>query len=499
MNTTRAKDYTQWYQEVVQIADLAENSAVRGCMVIKPWGMGIWERVQRLLDDRIKATGHENCYFPLFVPVGLFLKEAEHVEGFAKEMALVTHTRLRIVDGKARLEGELEEPLVVRPTSETIIAESFAQWIHSHRDLPVLVNQWANVVRWELRPRLFLRTTEFLWQEGHTAHAEAAEAAEEAARMLEVYRELMEERLALPVAVGEKAAHERFPGAVATYSLEAMMQDGKALQAGTSHYLGQGFAKAAGIQFQDKDGQLRHVHTTSWGVTTRLIGAVIMAHADDDGLRLPPAIAPSQVVVVPILREESDRGPVTEYCGRLAAELKARSFQGEPLRVRVDLRDRKPQDKRWEWIKKGAPLVVEVGPRDMAKGEVCWSARTEPSKKNFAGLAAFVDAAPGILDSMQSGMRARAQAYRDAAIRTDIRDFAALKAYFTPKAGFLGPDGAGAPGWVRAHWCGDPASLAPLDELGVTVRNIPFDQKGPGTCVLTGKPAEREVYFARAY
>ncbi|MGH7442371.1 MAG: aminoacyl--tRNA ligase-related protein, partial [bacterium] len=452
MNTIRAKDYTKWYQEVVQMADLAENSVVRGCMVIKPWGMGTWERVQRLLDDRIKATGHDNCYFPLFVPVSLFLKEAAHVEGFAKEMALVTHTRLKIVDGQIKLEGELEEPLVVRPTSETIIAESFAQWIHSHRDLPVLVNQWANVVRWELRPRLFLRTTEFLWQEGHTAHADAKEAAEEAARMMEVYRELMEDRLAMPVFTGEKPAHERFPGAVATYSLEAMMQDGKALQAGTSHYLGQGFAKAANIQFQDQDGQLKHVHTTSWGVTTRLIGAVIMTHADDDGLCLPPAIAPSQIVIVPIAREDADRVPVLAYCEGLAKELRARSFQGEPLRVKLDARDRKPQDKRWEWIKKGAPLVVEVGPRDMAKGELCWLSRLDIAKKNFESVQAFVAASAERLASVQDALYARAKAYRDANIRTDIHDFAAFKEYFSPKAAFLGQ---GAPGWVRAHWCGD--------------------------------------------
>jgi prolyl-tRNA synthetase len=496
MNTTRAKDFTQWYQEVVDIADLAENSTVRGCMVIKPWGMGTWERVQRLLDDRIKATGHDNCYFPLFVPVSLFLKEAAHVEGFAKEMALVTHTRLKIVDGKVKLEGELEEPLVVRPTSETIIAESFAQWIHSYRDLPVLVNQWANVVRWEMRPRLFLRTTEFLWQEGHTAHAEAKEAEAETAKMLEVYRALMEDHLALPVVVGEKAPHERFPGAVATYSLEALLQDGKALQAGTSHYLGQDFAKAANIQFQDKDGQLHHVHTTSWGVSTRLIGAVIMTHGDDDGLRLPPAIAPSQVVIVPILREEADTVPVTEFCERLAERLRGQVFQGEALRVKVDKRDRKAQDKRWEWVKKGAPLVVEVGPRDLAKGEVCWINRLEIAKKNFEAADAFVASAGERLRAIQDALLAQAKALRDANIRTDIKDFAAFKDYFSKKSAYLG---TGAPGWVRAHWCGDEDSLKVLDDMAVTIRNIPSDQKGPGVCVLTGKPAEKEVYFGRAY
>jgi prolyl-tRNA synthetase len=465
-------------------------------MVIKPWGMGTWERVQRLLDDDIKRTGHDNCYFPLFVPVSLFLKEAEHVEDFAKEMALVTHTRLKIVDGQIKLEGQLEEPLVVRPTSETIIAESFAQWIHSYRDLPVLVNQWANVVRWELRPRLFLRTTEFLWQEGHTAHADRPEAEAETARMLEVYRRLMEERLALPVLVGEKPAHERFPGAVATFSLEAMMQDGKALQAGTSHYLGTDFAKAANIQFQDKDGQLQHVHTTSWGVSTRLIGGVIMTHGDDDGLRLPPAIAPSQIVIVPILREDADKAAVMAFCENVAGRLRAQSFQGENLRVKVDGRDRKAQDKRWEWIKKGAPLVVEVGPRDVAKGEVCWIMRLEIAKKNFEAADAFVAMASSRLQGVQDGLFAAAKAYRDANIRTDIADLAAFREYFSKKSDFLGK---GAPGFVRAHWCGDLESLKGLDDLGVSVRVLAGPQKGPGTCVLTGRPAEMEVYFARSY
>jgi prolyl-tRNA synthetase len=496
MDTTRSKDFSDWYQEVVRIADLAENSLVRGCMVIKPWGMGTWERVQRVLDDRIKATGHDNCYFPLFIPVSLFQKEAEHVEGFAKEMALVTHTRLKIVDGQIKLEGQLEEPLVVRPTSEAIIAETFAQWIQSYRDLPVLVNQWANVVRWEMRPRLFLRTTEFLWQEGHTAHAEEAEAVAETARMLEVYRATMEERLALPVIPGEKAPHERFPGAVATYSVEAMMQDGKAVQAGTSHNLGQGFAKAANIQFQDRAGGLQFVHTTSWGVSTRLIGSVIMTHGDDDGLRLPPAIAASQVVIVPILREDADKAAVLPYCDKLAERLRAASFQGEALRVKIDLRDRKAQDKRWEWVKKGAPLIVEVGPRDVAKGEVCWINRLEIGKKNFESADSFVGQAVERLQAIQDGLLAQARAFRDANIRTDVRDLGAFSEYFSKKSEYLGK---GTPGWVRAHWCGDPASLEVLDKMGVTIRNIPFDQKGPGTCVLTGRPAEKEVYFGRAY
>jgi prolyl-tRNA synthetase len=498
MDITRQKNYSDWYQEVIQAADLAENSIVRGCMVIKPWGMGVWERMQRLLDDEIKRTGHDNCYFPLFVPVSLFLKEAAHVEGFAKEMAMVTHTRLRIVDGKVKLEGELEEPLVVRPTSETIIAESFSQWIQSYRDLPVLINQWANVVRWELRPRLFLRTTEFLWQEGHTAHADAAEAQAETMTMLEVYRQFMTEKLGLALITGEKPPHERFPGAVSTYSLEAIMQDGKALQAGTSHNLGQGFARAANIQFQDKDGQLQFVHTTSWGSSTRMMGALIMTHSDDDGLRLPPAVAPAQVVFVPIIREDADQAPVLAFCGAAAKRLRAQKFQGEAVRVKVDARDRKSQDKRWDWVKKGVPLIVEVGPRDVAKGELCWIDRQAIQKKNFEPVDAFVEKVEERLNAVQDGLKAAADKMLADHLRTDIKDYAAFREHFKKKADWLGKPGSA--GYVRAYWCGEEDSLAPLSDLGVSVRNIPFDQPAaPGVCVLTGKPARQEAIFARAY
>jgi prolyl-tRNA synthetase len=498
MDITRQKNYSDWYQEVIKAADMAENSIVRGCMVIKPWGMGVWERMQRLLDDEIKRTGHDNCYFPLFVPVSLFLKEAAHVDGFAKEMALVTHTRLKIVDGQVKLEGQLEEPLVVRPTSETIIAESFAQWVQSYRDLPVLINQWANVVRWELRPRLFMRTTEFLWQEGHTAHATPDEAQAETMKMLEVYRAFMEDKLGLALITGEKAPHERFPGAEHTYSLEAMMQDGKALQAGTSHNLGTGFAKAANIQYQDKDGQLQFVHTTSWGTSTRMVGALIMTHADDDGMRLPPAVAPAQVVFVPIIREDADTEPVLAFCEAVAARLRAQRFQGEAVRVKVDARDRKAQDKRWDWVKKGVPLIVEVGPRDLAKGELCWIDRTALAKKNFEAADAFVAAVEGRLNAIQAGLKAEADQRLAQHTRRDISDYAAFREHFKKKADWLAKPGSA--GYVRAYWCGEEDSLAPLSDLGVTVRNIPFDQpQEPGVCVLTGKPATQQVIFARAY
>jgi prolyl-tRNA synthetase len=497
MQNLRSKNYTEWYQEVVTAADLAENSPVRGCMVIKPWGYGIWERLKALLDKRIQETGHENCYFPLFIPLSFFEKEAKHVEGFAKEMALVTHSRLKFVDGKAKLEGELEEPLVVRPTSETVIADSFARWIKSYRDLPVLVNQWANVVRMELRPRMFLRTTEFLWQEGHTAHATAEEAQIESRKMLDVYTELAEGAMAMPVITGEKIESERFPGAVATYTFEAMMQDGKALQAGTSHFLGQAFSKAADIKFQNKEGGLEHAWTTSWGVSTRLIGALIMTHSDDDGLRLPPALAPSQVVIVPILKDEKDTAAVMAACEKLKASLQAKSALGESLRVKVDARDRKSQDKRWDWVKKGVPLIVEIGPRDLEKGEACVVSRMDLKNKQFLKLEAFVEGASAMLEAQQKALFEQAKAYRDSHLATGIADFSAFKAHFGKKADFLPNGGAG---FVRAWWCGDEESLKPLDELAVTVRCIPFEQPGgTGVCVLTGKPAAKQVIFGRSY
>jgi len=497
MQNTRDKNYTEWYQEVISGADMAENSPVRGCMVIKPWGYGIWERIKTILDRRIQETGHENCYFPLFIPLSFFVKEAKHVEGFAKEMALVTHSRVRIDGTEVKLEGELEEPLVVRPTSETIIADSFSRWIKSYRDLPVLVNQWANVVRMEMRPRMFLRTTEFLWQEGHTAHATAAEALAEAKTMFDVYVELATGPMAMPVVTGEKIETERFPGAVATYTFEAMMQDGKALQAGTSHFLGQSFAKAADIKFQNKEGGLEHVYTTSWGVSTRLIGALIMTHSDDDGLRLPPAIAPSQIVIVPILKDEKDTAAVMAFCEKLKSLLIGKVALGEGLRVKIDTRDRKSQDKRWDWIKKGAPLVVEIGPRDMEKGEVCVVNRMNIKEKQFLKLESFAEGAADQLETMQKDLYAQALSYRDKNTRTDIKDFAEFKAYFGKKADFLPKGGAG---FVRAYWCGDPESLKVLDEMAVTVRCIPFEQNPkPGICVLTGKAATQEVIFGRSY
>lgn len=490
---TRSDDFSEWYQAVIRAADMAESARdVRGCMVIKPWGYGIWELIQRDLDRRIKETGHENAYFPLFIPLSYFEKEAEHVDGFAKEMAVVTHHRLVAQDGRLVPDGELEEPYVVRPTSETIIGAAFSRWVQSYRDLPVLINQWANVVRWEMRPRIFLRTAEFLWQEGHTAHATETEAREETARMLEVYRALAEEVLAMPVITGEKPPHERFPGAEDTYCIEAMMQDGKALQAGTSHYLGQHFARSSDISFQNAEGGKSFAYTTSWGVSTRLIGGVIMTHADDNGLRLPPRIAPRQIVVVPIVRTPEAAAEVEPYIAKLEKALKALSYAGEPVRVLVDRRDLQATDKRWQWIKKGAPIVCEVGPKDVAKGAVAVIRRDRGLKAEFLPFDAFVNGASAMLEDIQASLHAQA------------RDFAAARTVTVSspeefRALFTGEDSASRK-FVRAKWSGAPETLPLLDELGVTVRCIPLEQDGQdGRCILSGAPASRDAIFAKAY
>jgi prolyl-tRNA synthetase len=493
---TRSEDYAEWYQKVVRGADMAELSGVRGCMIIKPWGYGSWELMQRDLDRRFKETGHDNAYFPLFIPLSYFQKEADHVEGFAKEMAIVTHHRLSMKDGKLVPDGELEEPLVVRPTSETVIGEAMSKWIKSYRDLPLLLNQWANVVRWEMRPRILLRTAEFLWQEGHTAHETHDDAMAETLRMHKVYQDFVEEALALPVIPGEKPANERFPGAVNSYSIEAMMQDGRALQAGTSHYLGQNFAKSIGIQFQNRAGQLEYVHTTSWGASTRLLGAIVMTHADDDGMRMPPRIAPHQIVIVPITREDADRSKVIEYCEKLRAELIAQNYAGQPLRVKLDARDIPGSDKKWEWIRKGAPLLLEIGQRDIESGKVCVSRRDQLVQgKRFIARDEFVRMAVTELTAVQKSLFDQAAAFLKARTVSHIKTRAEFEAYFKAEG-----DYSVCPGFVRAKWCGDPASLAIIDELGVTVRCIPFDQDGKeGTCVLTGAAATQDVIFARAY
>ncbi|MGB9152801.1 MAG: proline--tRNA ligase [Alphaproteobacteria bacterium] len=495
---TRAENYADWYQQVVRASDMAELSGVRGCMIIKPNGYGIWELMQRDLDRRFKETGHENCYFPLFIPLSYFQKEADHVEGFAKEMAVVTHHRLEMKDGVLVPAGELEEPLIVRPTSETVIGVAMAKWIKSYRDLPMLLNQWANVVRWEMRPRLLLRTAEFLWQEGHTAHETAEEAMQETRRMHEVYRQFVEEVLALPVVSGEKPANERFPGAVNSFSIEAMMQDGRALQAGTSHYLGQNFSKSLDIQFQSREGALEHVHTTSWGVSTRLLGALVMGHSDDNGLRVPPRVAPWQIVIIPIQRTDADKPTVHAYCESLKEALQAQNYAGDRVRVKIDMRDISGSDKKWDWVKKGAPLILEIGPRDVEGGKVCITRRDQLDQgKRFAVREEFIGGIVAELAAIQQNLFDQASAFMKARTVTNIKTRAEFDAYFNKSDD---SNYATASGFVRAKWSGDTNSLAALDALGVTIRCIPFDQDGkPGTCVLTGAPATQDVIFAKAY
>lgn len=495
---TRQEDFPEWYQQVIKAADMAENSDVRGCMVIKPWGYGIWEHIQRQLDAKIKATGHENAYFPLFIPLSLLEKEAAHVEGFAKECAVVTHHRLEAKDGKLVPTGELEEPLIVRPTSETIIGESFSKWVESYRDLPLLINQWANVVRWEMRPRIFLRTTEFLWQEGHTVHATEKEAMEETMQMLEVYRTLMEDVLAIPVIVGEKSAGERFPGAANTFCLEAMMQDRKSLQACTSHYLGQNFSKASNIRFCNPEGQMEYAYTTSWGMTTRTIGAMIMCHADDDGLRVPPKVAPKQVVIVPFSPKPELQDAVMRFAEKVKAELSDVTFNGQKVAVHIDQRDKRGGEKNWEWIKKGVPVRVEIGPREVEALSLAVARRDRPHKeKETVTLEAFKAKLSGVLQEIHDTYYTQANAYLNSQIYCNVTTFDELKTFFTPKNSER-PEIHG--GFVLAKWCGDVETEKMLEELKVTIRCLPVKQSGTaGKCILTGKPATLDAIFAKSY
>lgn len=505
LSVTREQNFPDWYQAVVRDGDMAETSPVRGCMIIKPWGWGVWELIQAELDQRIKDTGHENCYFPLFIPMSFIAKEAEHVEGFAKEMAIVTHHRLKNEGGKLVLdpEAKLEEPLIVRPTSETIIGDAFQRWIKSYRDLPLLINQWANVVRWEMRTRLFLRTAEFLWQEGHTAHADRDDAMAETMKMLEVYREFSENVLAMPVIAGEKPANERFPGADNTFSIEAMMQDGKALQAGTSHYLGTHFAEAQNIQFQNAQGQLTHCHTTSWGVSTRLIGGVIMTHGDDDGLRLPPKIAPRQIVIVPMLREKPEDAALIEYCVALEKDLKAAG-----IRVLVDAKPTKSAEKRWNWVRRGAPVIVEIGGRDASGGNVTFMRRDalrdgDKIVSHTKPRDVFVAEAVSLLDDIQARLYAEARERLDGNIVSTITTYDDLVAYFGPAE--ADDEGGAFKGWARVAWSrpeGDKldALADRLKALKLTIRNAPLSQKSVGgACLFTGEPAKEYVLIARAY
>jgi len=492
ISPTRAENYPEWYQQVVKAADLAENSDVRGCMVIKPWGYAIWENIQRKLDGMFKATGHENAYFPLFIPMSFLEKEAEHVEGFAKECAVVTHHRLE-PDPEGGLRpapsAKLDEPLIVRPTSETIIGATFARWVESYRDLPILINQWANVVRWELRTRMFLRTTEFLWQEGHTVHATEEQARDETRLMLDVYAEFAENTMAMPVIKGEKTEGERFPGALATYSIEALMQDRKALQAGTSHFLGQNFSKAQEIKFQDQSGSEVYAWTTSWGVSTRLVGGLIMTHSDDDGLVLPPKLAPAHVVILPIYKTDEERSEVLSYCESLQLELVAQRYDEDPVRVRIDDRDLRGGEKKWQWVKRGVPLRVEIGPRDIAKGEVSAVRRDNNERKNSTP-AEFAARIAATLEEIQQSLFDRAaRAREEASIRIDT--LAEFEAYFAE----------GTPGGLAyCHFVDGPEMESKLKDLKVTARCLPIDApEESGTCLFSGKPSSRRGVFARAY
>jgi prolyl-tRNA synthetase len=506
LTVTREADFNAWYQAVITEADMAEESGVRGCMVIRPWGYGIWERIQRLLDDRIKASGYDNTYFPLFIPLSYFEKEADHVEGFAKEMAVVTHHRL-IGDGKGGLmpdpAAKLEEPLIVRPTSETVIGAAFSRWVQSWRDLPVQINQWANVVRWEMRTRMFLRTSEFLWQEGHAAYASADQAREETLKALELYRSFAEECAGIPVIAGEKPEHERFPGAVSTYSIEAMMQDGKALQAGTSHFLGTTFSSAQDIKFQNASGELELAQTISWGMSTRMVGGLIMTHGDDDGLRVPPRLAPWQIVIVPMLRDNDEDAALIDYCKGVQAELAKLYAFGEPVRALLDLKSVKAATKRWGWVKKGAPIVIEVGGRDMAGGNLSVIRRDrlyrEDGKLDSAVVAKgdFVGGAVAALEEVQTNLFTQARDRMQANIRRDVTEFADLQAFFEKGGKF--------PGWLEINWSKPTGEeldkvVERLKALKLTVRNVPGDAApATGDCIFTGKPAVERILIARAY
>ena len=493
--TSRAADFSAWYNEVVQRAELADYSPVRGSMIIRPYGYGIWELMQRALDDMFKATGHQNAYFPLFIPLSFIAREAEHVAGFAKEMALVTHTRLIHGPGGALIpdpESKLEEPLVVRPTSETIIYDSFAKWVQSYRDLPLLINQWANVVRWEMRTRLFLRTSEFLWQEGHTAHASEAEAEAEATSILGIYRRFQDDWLALGVITGVKSPAEKFPGADRTYALEALMQDNRALQCGTSHMLGQNFARQFALKFQAESGHEEYAWNTSWGVSTRMIGGVIMAHGDDTGLILPPRVAPIQVVVVPIYRQDDEKALVLEKAEAVAGALRQRG-----IRLHMDARDNlKPGPKYYEWERKGVPVRIEIGPRDVAAGKLMLVLRQERpgrARKESLPEAEAIETMPERLEHYQRALLAAAIERREGHSYRGIESYQRAREIIEGEGGL-----------VYAGWCGNPECEARVkEETRATIRVLPSAEfrtpEPPRTCVVCGQPAQAEAVWARAY
>lgn len=488
ISPTRSENYAEWYQEVIKEADLAENAPVRGCMVIKPWGYGIWERIQTNLDRILKDTGHQNAYFPMLIPLSFFEQEASHVEGFAKECAVVTHRRLAVVDGKLAPSSQLDEPLVIRPTSETIIGAMFAKWIESYRDLPILINQWANVFRWEMRTRLFLRTSEFLWQEGHTAHSSAKEAWDETKKIIDLYESFVRCYLAMPVIKGEKCSWERFPGAVNTFSIEAMMQDGKALQAGTSHFLGQNFSRASNIKFTTESGLDEHAWTTSWGVSTRLIGGLIMTHSDDDGLVLPPRVAPHQIVILPILHAESDTSTVLNFCTRIAAALEAQQYDNEKIRVYLDAQEGRGGEKMWRQIKRGVPIRVEIGPRDVENDTVTVGFRDKPARTKITlSSSEFIERAGSMLEEIQTALYNKADNFQKTNTQY-ISDLNEFKEWFSSSNGF-----------VISPFVDDPSINEFLSDLQVSLRCALPQESGNSKCIFSGKETRSWGVFARSY
>ncbi|MDR3224513.1 MAG: proline--tRNA ligase [Holosporales bacterium] len=482
LNVTRSEDFSEWYQAVIVGADLAENSSVRGCMVIKPYGFAIWERMQQILDKKFKELGHVNAYFPMLIPIDLFEKEAEHVAGFAKEMAVVTHHRVELKDGKLVPASPLETPLAIRPTSELIIGESMARWIKSYRDLPVLVNQWCNVVRWEMRTRMFLRTTEFLWQEGHTAHETEEEARTETTLMHDVYKWFICDILKMHGIPGKKPEFEKFAGAVDTYTVESMMQDGKALQAATSHYLGQNFARAVGIQFQGRNGDLCYAHTSSWGITTRIIGGLIMSHSDDDGLNLPSEIAPYHVVIIPILKGENN-DEIMRYCDSIKESLK------ESIRVFIDKKDTPPQNKKWDYIRKGVPFVMEIGTNELIDKGVFFTKRLTLEKKSMS-ISEFLNTIDDMLLTHDETLLTRCNENCEKKICNTIESIGEMREFFSNREN----------GFVVAKFDTNTTDTSVLDEMAVTVRCVPNHQTGTdGQCILSGNETKTDAIFAKSY
>ncbi len=481
LKTSRSENFSDWYQEVISGAELAENAGVRGCMVIKPYGFAIWERMQQILDKSFKELGHLNAYFPMFIPIDLFEKEAEHVAGFAKEMAIVTHHRLEQKNGKLMPAGELETPLAVRPTSELIIGESMARWIKSYRDLPVLLNQWCNVVRWEMRTRMFLRTTEFLWQEGHTAHETEQEAREETIRMHEVYNWFICDILKMFAIPGKKPEYDKFAGAKDTYTTEVMLQDGKALQAATSHYLGKNFSKAIGIKFQGRDGKLHNAHTTSFGLSTRVIGGLIMSHSDDDGLNLPSQIAPYHIVIIPLLKcENTDL--IFSYCEKIKNSLP------EDIRVVIDKKEDSPQNKKWNYIRKGIPFILEIGEKEVQNNSVYFTKRIVMEKQTLE-FDEFINNINNLLNEHDIELKNRNDKRCFEKINRTINSIDELKDYFNKQNGF-----------VVAKWAGLETNLDKLEDLTLTIRCIPTKQSNnPGKCILSGNQTFTDAVFAKSY